>query len=46
MLEFITHPSNRYSIVEQVKMVLEGGCRWIQLHMNESTNEEVKSIAE
>ena len=46
MLQFITHPNDRYNIVEQVKMVLEGGCRWIQLHMNESTNEEVKSIAE
>ena len=45
MLQFITHPNDRYNIVEQVKMVLEGGCRWIQLHMNESTDEEVKSIA-
>ena len=46
MLQFITHPSERYSIVEQVKMVLEGGCKWIQLRMKEATDEEVKAVAE
>lgn len=46
MLQFITHPSKRYSIVEQVKMVLEGGCKWIQLRMKEATDEEVKAVAE
>lgn len=46
MLQFITHTSERYSIVEQVKMVLEGGCKWIQLRMKEATDEEVKAVAE
>ncbi len=46
MLQFITHPSNKYSIVDEVKMVLEGGCRWIQLRMKDSTDEEVKKVAE
>lgn len=46
MLQFITHPSERYSIVEQVKMVLEGGCKWIQLRMKDATDEEVKAVAE
>lgn len=46
MLQFITHPSERYSIVEQVKMVLEGGCKWIQLRMKEATDEEVKAVTE
>lgn len=46
MLQFITHPSERYRIVEQVKMVLEGGCKWIQLRMKEATDEEVKAVAE
>lgn len=46
MLQFITHTSELYSIVEQVKMVLEGGCKWIQLRMKEATNEEVKAVAE
>ncbi|MBR3831732.1 MAG: thiamine phosphate synthase [Muribaculaceae bacterium] len=46
MLQFITHTSELYSIVEQVKMVLEGGCKWIQLRMKEATDEEVKAVAE
>jgi thiamine-phosphate pyrophosphorylase len=46
MLQFITYPSDRYNIIEQVKMVLEGGCKWIQLRMKEATDEEIKTIAE
>lgn len=46
MLQFITHPSEKYSIVEEVKMVLEGGCRWIQLRMKNATDEEIKAVAE
>lgn len=45
MLQFITHPSERYSIAEEVQMALEGGCRWIQLRMKDATDEEVKSVA-
>ena len=45
MLQFITHPNEKYSIVEQVKMVLDGGCKWIQLRMKNSSDEEVKAIA-
>lgn len=46
MLQFITHPSEKYNIVEQVKMVLDGGCKWVQLRMKNSSDEEVKAIAE
>ncbi len=46
MLQFITHPSERYSIAEEVKMVIEGGCRWVQLRMKNATDEEVKQVAE
>ncbi|MBD5226126.1 MAG: hypothetical protein HDS68_09250 [Bacteroidales bacterium] len=31
MLQFITRNSDRYTIAEEVQMVMEGGCRWIQL---------------
>lgn len=46
MLQFITHPSEQYSIVEEVKMVLEAGCKWIQLRMKDVSDEDVKSVAE
>ena len=45
MLQFITHHSARYSIAEEVQMAIEGGCRWIQLRMKNSTDEEVKETA-
>lgn len=46
MLQFITHPNERYSISEEVKMVIEGGCRWVQLRMKNATDQDVKTIAE
>ncbi len=45
MLQFITHPSEKYTIAEEVKMAIDGGCQWIQLRMKDATNEEVKATA-
>ncbi len=45
MLQFITNPSDLYSIPEEVQMALEGGCRWIQLRMKEATDEEIREVA-
>lgn len=45
MLQFITHPSDRYSIAEEVQMALEGGCRWIQLRLKDASDEEFRETA-
>ena len=45
MLQFITHPSDRYSIAEEAQLVIEGGCRWIQLRLKDATDEEVRAVA-
>lgn len=42
---FITHPSDRYSIAEEVQMALEGGCKWIQLRMKDASDEEFRQTA-
>lgn len=31
MLQFLTSASNKYTIAEEARMALEGGCRWIQV---------------
>ncbi len=46
MLQFITHPSSRFTIAEEVKMVIEGGCRWVQLRLKDLTDDDVRPIAE
>lgn len=46
MLQFITHPSPRFSITEEVKMVIEGGCRWVQLRLKDLSDDEIRPIAE
>lgn len=45
MLQFITHPSDSYSIVDEVRMAIEGGCRWVQLRMKDASDEEVRETA-
>ena len=42
---FITHPSDRCSIAEEVQMALEGGCKWIQLRMKDASDEEFRQTA-
>ncbi|TFU94511.1 thiamine phosphate synthase [Barnesiella sp. WM24] len=45
MLQFITHPSEKYSIPKEVKMAIEGGCKWVQLRMKDASYEELKATA-
>lgn len=45
MLQFITHPSEHYSIAEEAQMAIEGGCRWIQLRMKDASDDEVRQGA-
>lgn len=46
MLQYITSQSNKYSIIEQVKMVLDAGCKWIELRIENALNDEIKAMAE
>lgn len=45
MLQFITNPSPRFSITEEVRLVLEGGCKWIQLRMKDASYDEMRATA-
>ena len=37
-LMFITHGTSKYTEREEVKMVLDGGCSWVQLRMKGNMN--------
>lgn len=45
MLQFITHPSEHYSIAEEAQMAIEGECRWIQLRIKDASDDEVRQVA-
>ena len=45
MLQYITNTQCGKPILDQVKAVLEGGCRWIQLRMKDATHEELLDMA-
>lgn len=44
-LQFITHHTERYSYLDSARMVLEGGCKWIQLRMKDADEKELKETA-
>ncbi len=46
MLQFITNTNCNRPVAEQIKAVLNGGCRWIQIRMKEASDEEIKKVVE
>lgn len=44
MLQFITNPQSEASIVDQIRDVIDGGCRWVQIRMKDATDDEVKEV--
>ncbi len=45
MLQFITSPTDKMSISDEIEKVVEGGCRWVQLRMKNSSDEEIIDMA-
>ena len=45
MLQFISHYTEKYTYLDSVKIALEGGCKWVQLRIKDSTDAEVLPIA-
>ena len=46
MLQYITSTSSPTSVVDQVKGVIAGGCRWIQIRMKDASDEEISKVVE
>ena len=46
MLQFITHTNERYTYYTSAQIVLEGGCRWVQLRMKDAGDDEILSVAQ
>lgn len=45
MLQYLTQPETKYSVVEQAQMVIEGGCSWIQLHFPDIDTTYLREIS-
>lgn len=45
MLQFIAETNGTYSIAEQMQMVIEGGCAWIQLRLPDVSDEGIRELA-
>jgi thiamine-phosphate pyrophosphorylase len=46
MLQYITNTDSKVSPAEQVKGVIAGGCRWVQIRMKDASDEEVTKVVE
>lgn len=46
MLQFITNTESRTPVAEQVKEVLEGGGRWIQIRMKGASDDDIRKVVE
>lgn len=46
MLQFITNTEAHISPVEQIKGVIAGGCRWVQIRMKDASDEEIAKVVE
>lgn len=44
-LMFITHRTDKYTELDEVKMVTKGGCTWVQLRMKDNLNLEVAKLS-
>lgn len=45
MLQFITHPSDKMTILEEIENAVNGGCKWVQLRMKNAPREEIIEVA-
>lgn len=45
MLQFITHPTEKMTILEEIENVVAGGCKWVQLRMKDASREEIIATA-
>lgn len=46
MLQYITNTDCKVPVADQVRAVLDGGCRWIQVRMKDASDEEVSKVVE
>lgn len=46
MLQFITDPKSNNSVVDQIKGVIQGGGRWIQIRMDDASDDEIRKVVE
>lgn len=46
LLQYITNTDSPRSVVDQIRAVLDGGCRWIQIRMKDATDLEIRNVVE
>lgn len=44
MLQFITNSDSQINVVDQIKGAIAGGCRWIQVNMKDTSDDEIKCV--
>lgn len=45
MFQFISHFTDRFSYEDGIRLVLKGGCKWVQLRMKDASAEQIEAVA-
>lgn len=45
MIQFISHYTDKIGYLDSIRLALEGGCRWVQLRVKNSTIDELRPMA-
>lgn len=46
MLQFITDTKSKTPVIDQILQVIEGGCRWIQIKMDDASDDDIRDVVE
>ncbi|MDE6836410.1 MAG: thiamine phosphate synthase, partial [Muribaculaceae bacterium] len=46
MLQYITDENSPVSVIDQIKGVVAGGCRWVTVRMDKASDEEIGKVVE
>lgn len=46
MLQFITNTDSQVPVAEQVKAVIDGGCKWVQIRMKDASDDEIRGVVD
>lgn len=46
MLQYITSTSSTVPVAQQIKEVIQGGCKWVQIRMKNASDDEISQVVD
>ena len=46
MLQYITNTQSSVPVADQIRAVVRGGCKWVQIRMKDASDDEIRAVVE